>query len=166
MVELKDGRLMVFFRTRLGSQYVAHSRDGGETWTRPEPSPLLSPLSPASIERIPKTGHLLAVWNDHSNVDPAMRADDAAGRGGLRTPLTVAISRDEGKTWINHRNILDDPKGWYCYTAIEFWRDRVLLAVASGGSGLPHLSGKLRPLAVRRFVEQPPSTTIVLSDAG
>lgn len=140
VVELKDGRLMVFCRTTLGSQYVAYSRDGGETWTQAAPSALASPLSPVSIERIPKTGDLLAVWNDHTDADAAWRADNDAGKGGLRTPLSVAISRDEGKTWNNRKNILSDPEGWYCYTAIDFWRDRVLLAYVAGGSGLPRLS--------------------------
>lgn len=144
VVELKDGRVMVFCRTSLGSQYVAYSRDGAETWTEAAPSTLVSPLSPASIERILKTGHLLAVWNDHSSIDPSFRADnnatDGKRRSGLRTPLTVAISRDEGKTWIHRKNLLDDPQGWYCYTAIEVVGDRVLLAYAAGGGDLPRLS--------------------------
>ncbi len=133
-VELKDGRLFVFCRTALGSQYVAWSRDGAETWTGPEPSALLSPLSPASIERIPKTADLLAVWNDHRD------APEEARKRSLRTPLTVAISRDEGRTWINRKNLLTDPDGWYCYTAIEFVGGQVLMAYNAGGAGLPRLS--------------------------
>jgi hypothetical protein len=132
-VELKGGRLMLFSRTALGSQYVSYSNDGGESWSEPGPGPLISPVSPASIERIPKTGHLLAVWNDHSQIAPELK--------GRRTPLTLAISRDEGKTWERKRNLLDDPKGWYCYTAVEFVKDRILLGFASGGTdGLSNLS--------------------------
>ncbi len=98
VVELKDGRLMMFIRTMTGSQYLSYSRDGGETWAEPKPSNLLSPLSPASIKRIPSTGDLLAVWNDHAQVDEAMRAHEGArATGGKRTPLTVAVSRDEGQ---------------------------------------------------------------------
>lgn len=142
VVELKDGRVMMFIRTILGSQYLSYSSDGGDTWTPPQPSSILSPLSPASIKRIPKTGDLLLVWNDHSAVDPAIRAVETPERsfGGKRTPLTVAISKDDGKTWINHQNLLADPEGWYCYTAIHFVGSRVLLAFVAGGSGLPHLS--------------------------
>jgi sialidase-1 len=133
VVELKGGRLMLFCRTALGSQYVSYSTDGGESWTAPGPSALVSPVSPASIERIPKTGHLLAVWNDHTQIAPELAR--------RRTPLTLAISRDEGKTWERKRNILEDPKGWYCYTAIEFVKDRILLGFASGGTdGLKGLS--------------------------
>ncbi len=122
IVELKDGRLMMFCRTDLGSQYVAYSDDGGEHWSSAGPSPLLSPTSPASIERIPRTGHLLAVWNDHSG------ATAEARRKGSRTPLTLAISEDEGRSWIRRRNLEDSPGGFYCYTAIEFAGDHVLLA--------------------------------------
>ncbi len=134
IVELKDGRLLMYMRTSLGSQYFSWSRDGGETWSEAVPSSLLSPLSPATIKRIPKTGDLLAVWNDHSHVDDAIRT------GGKRTPLTIAISRDEGKTWEHRKNIADDPEGWYCYTAVAFIGDRVLLSYNAGGSGLPRLS--------------------------
>lgn len=133
VVELKDGRLLMFIRTGMGSQYFSHSSDGGDTWTPVVPSTLLSPVSPASIERIPKTGDLLAVWNDHSNVNAEIR-------NRKRTPLTVAISRDEGRTWEKSKNLADDPEGWYCYTAIEFVGDRVLLSYNSGGSGLERLS--------------------------
>ncbi|GAB4366089.1 MAG: hypothetical protein OHK0021_09640 [Bryobacter sp.] len=133
VVELKDGRLLMYMRTASGSQYFAYSRDRGKTWDAPSPSPLLSPLSPASIERIPKTGDLLAVWNNHADVNDTIR-------NRLRTPLTVALSRDEGKTWTHHKNLADAPDGWYCYTAIEFAGERVLLSYSSGNSQLGRLS--------------------------
>lgn len=142
VVALKDGRVMMFIRTRLGSQYVSYSKDRGETWSPAKPSPLRSPLSPASIKRIPSTGDLLAVWNDHASVPEEFRAKDAdsGARGGKRTPLTLAISRDEGETWTNKQNLLAHPDGWYCYTAIHFVKDSVLLGFVSGGVGLPGLS--------------------------
>ncbi|MBM4026533.1 MAG: exo-alpha-sialidase [Planctomycetes bacterium] len=124
VVELKDGRLMMFIRTNAGSQYVCHSPDGGETWSKAEPSALASPLSPASIERIPGTGDLLCIWNDHSGVHPY-----PAGR---RTPLCWAVSKDEGRTWSRSRILEDNPDGWYCYTSITFLKDQVLLAYCAG----------------------------------
>ncbi|MFN0169490.1 MAG: sialidase family protein [Bryobacteraceae bacterium] len=133
VVELKDGRLLMFIRTGMGSQYFSYSSDGGDTWSQVAASTLLSPVSPSSIERIPKTGDLLAVWNDHSNVTAEIR-------NRKRTPLTVAISRDEGKTWEKAKNLAADPDGWYCYTAIEFVGNRVLLSYNAGGAGLPRLS--------------------------
>lgn len=137
-VELKNGRILMFIRTMLGSQYFSYSKDGGNTWTDARPSNLKSPLSPASIKRIPSTGHLLAVWNDHSGAPEELKA--TLTRGGKRTPLTVAISKDDGNTWVNARSLLDDPGGWYCYTAIHFVDRDVLLAFASSGAGERPLS--------------------------
>ena len=89
MVELKDGRLMMLSRTDQGSQFRSYSSDGGITWSPAEPSNIISPVSPCSIERMPSTGDLVLVWNDHSDVADAYR--------GKRTPLHVAISRDEAR---------------------------------------------------------------------
>jgi len=124
VVELKDGRLMMYARTDLGCQYQSFSKDGGETWSPAEASPIISPLSPAAIARIPDTGDLLLVWNDHDGVDEAHR--------GKRTPFCVAISKDDGKTWEKKKTLDDDPEGWYCYTAIAFAGERVLLAHCAG----------------------------------
>ncbi len=141
VVELKDGRLMMYMRTNAGSQYVCHSPDGGETWSKPGPSSLASPLSPASIERIPWTGDLLCVWNDHSGVHPF-----PAGR---RTPLCMAISKDEGATWSQSKILEDNPDGWYCYTAITFVKDRVLLAYCAGDKQVGGLN-RLKVAAIAR----------------
>lgn len=132
VVELADRRLMMFSRTRSGSQYVCFSDDDGETWSKPAASNIASPCSPASLERIPQTGDLLLVWNDHQDIDPSLR--------GKRTPLCVAVSSDEGRSWKHRQTLEDDPDGWYCYTAIEFVDGHVLLAHCAGnrkhGGGL------------------------------
>jgi hypothetical protein len=124
VVERADGSLLMFMRTDLGFQYQSVSTDAGETWSPARPSSLASPLSPASIKRIPGRDALLAVWNDHRNVEPGLR--------DKRTPLTAAVSTDGGTTWSGPLVIESDPDGWYCYTAIEFVGDRVLLAHCAG----------------------------------
>jgi hypothetical protein len=139
VVELKDGKLMMFCRTPHGSQYTSYSDDQGDTWSEPAPSNIVSPLSPASIERIPKTGDLVLVWNNHENVAPEFR--------GKRTPYNVAISRDEGRTWERAKTLEDDPNGWYCYTAIEFVGEHVLLAHCAGD----RRTGGLNTTQVTRF---------------
>ena len=124
VVELKDGRLMMFVRTDQNCQYLSYSSDQGESWSQPIPSQIRSPRSPASIERIHKTGDLLLVWNDN--------AQTGTPKAGRRTPFNVALSKDEGKTWQNVKVLEDDPDGRYSYTAIDFVGDRVLLAHCAG----------------------------------
>jgi len=120
VVELNDNRLMMFCRSQ-DCQLVTHSADEGETWSQLKRSDLAQPSpSPASIERIPSTGDLLLVWNNGD--DPLAKIKPVG-----RRPFTAAISSDEGATWKRIQNIGTDPEGWYCYTAIEFVDDHVLL---------------------------------------
>ncbi|MEN6429140.1 MAG: exo-alpha-sialidase [Phycisphaerales bacterium] len=141
VVELKDGRLMMYIRTDAGSQYVCHSPDGGQTWSKPGPSPLASPLSPATIERIPWTGDLLCIWNDHSGRHPFPK--------DRRTPLCMAISKDEGETWSPSLVIEDNPDGWYCYTSITFTENRAILSYCAGDKQVGGLN-RLKVLAIPR----------------
>ena len=111
VVELKDGRVMMWIRTDLGSIYRCYSTDHGESWSTPESMGLLDPNAPQSLKRIPSTGDLLLVWNK-------------SPKG--RFPLTLAISSDEGKTWQHIKNLDDEPGQTYAYTSIDFVGDRVL----------------------------------------
>jgi sialidase-1 len=134
VIELKDGRILMFIRTAAGFQYLSYSVDRGETWGQIEPSTIHSPLSPASIARIPWTGDLLMVWNNNN-------VRDTAWHRGVRTPLTIAVSKDEGQTWEHIKNIETDPDGWYCYMAIHFSKEEVLLGYCAGSqSANTHLS--------------------------
>jgi sialidase-1 len=119
VVELKDGRILMIIRTSLGYIYTSHSADKGETWSEPKAAPLVAPAAPASITRIPSTGDLLLIWINNPKGAKASWKE--------RTPLSAAISRDDGKTWINQRNIEDDPKGSFGYCSITFAGPRALL---------------------------------------
>ncbi len=132
VVELADGRLYMWMRTDLGCQYESFSADGGDTWSTARPSSMASPLSPASIKRVPWSGELLLVWNDHSGRHPFPP--------GKRTPLCVALSRDEARIWQPSRVIEPDPDGWYCYTSITFVTDGVILGYCAGDSVVGRLN--------------------------
>ena len=54
-----------------------------------------------------------------------------------RTPLNVAISKDDGETWENVKTLADDPNGWYCYTTITFTDEHVLLAWSPSDTSAP-----------------------------
>jgi len=132
MVELTDNRLMMLMRTDAGVQYQSYSEDRGNSWSAAAPTRITSPLSPASVEKIPGTDDLLLVWNNNLSED--------AQTAQLRTPLNIAISRDGGKSWEHEQVLENDPEGWYCYTAITFVGDHLLLAHCAGnrpaGTGL------------------------------
>jgi len=112
LVELKDGSVMMIVRNQQERVYKSISRDGGDTWTEPEPiDQLIAPVSPATIMRIPSTGDLVVVWNYSPKV---------------RTPLAIAISRDEGKTWSNIK-YLETGYFSYAYTSFLFLANKLLL---------------------------------------
>ena len=129
LVELKDGRLMMLMSMHLNPLLRSFSTDGGNTWSAAEKTGLLSPVSPVSLKRLPSTGDLLLVWNDHSDVAPAQK--------NSRTPLTAAISADDGVTWSKRRNLYQQPDGDYGHVAMEVSGERLLL----GHSATPHARG-------------------------
>ncbi|WP_339923740.1 sialidase family protein [uncultured Cyclobacterium sp.] len=140
VVLLKNGEIMMWLRTDRGVQYLSKSHDNGLSWEEVYPSEISSPRAPASLKRIPKTGDLLLVWNDNKGL-----VEETAS---YRTPLTAAISKDEGKSWKHIKVIEDDPEGFFCYTAISFVGNEVLLGYMAAEHVRP--TGKL-PLVVRKL---------------
>ncbi len=139
VVELEDGSLFSWCRTDQGAQYGFRSTDGGKTWSAPEPTEMKSPNGPASIKRLPDSGDLLAVYNDHSGLFPFP--------AGKRNPFVAAVSTDGGKTWPRRKLVESDPDGLYHYTAIHFVGDAVLLGYCAGDSKV----GALNRLRIRRI---------------
>ena len=125
VVECTDGSILLWIRTNADCQFFSRSNDRGETWSAPQPSWLRSPLSPASIKRLP-TGDLLAVWNDHE-ARPEMRTKGHAWSNGWRSPLSAALSSDDGRTWHGAKMIESDPDGWFCYIAMQPLDDGTVL---------------------------------------
>ena len=132
VLELQDGDILLWGRSDGGSQYQSRSSDRGETWSKAIPSNIISPRSPATIERIPGRSDLIMVWNDHSKISPELQLK--------RTPLAIAISQDDGRTWGPSRILEDDPNGWYCYTALDFVGDRILLGHCAGDNRIGGLN--------------------------
>jgi hypothetical protein len=145
VVELADHSLYSWARTDVGRQYSFRSQDGGKTWSPPRPTKLMSPCAPASIKRLPGSNVLLAVYNDYSGRYP--HPVGAHPYGG-RTPLVVALSSDDGRTWSRRKRIEDDLDSGFAYIAIHFDGDAVLLAYSAWKIGEPHLgSTRIRRLS-------------------
>jgi hypothetical protein len=116
----------MFMRTKSGFQYFSYSKDNGENWSKVEPGNIKSPCSPASITRIPSTGDLMLVWNDKDR-NPFLKEEEKTW-SNERTPLNIAISKDEGKTWINEKTLEDNPEGSFCYPAVIYLENEILLS--------------------------------------
>jgi len=137
VIELEDGRAMMWMRTGLGYIFGAYSSDGGETWTKPGSMGIVSPRSPQTIKRIPSTGDLLMVWNNTP--------------GPRRVPLTAAVSHGDGQSWKNFKNVEADETQTYAYTSVTFIGDEVFLTYYCD-----HRSLKLKIVPVDWFYEPTP----------
>jgi hypothetical protein len=139
VVELRDGRVLMWIRTNLGRIYRSLSKDFGETWSEPEPIGLISPSSPQTIKRIPKTEDLLILWNNT--------------RGPRRVPLTAAVSRDDGETWENLKDVESDSAYQYAYPSITFVGEEALITYYLYDERTGYISLKLKILPIDWFYE-------------
>jgi len=123
VVQLGDGSLLALMRTGGQGGYLWQSRslDLGRTWEEPTPTELPNPNAAADMVRL-RSGSLVLAFNNT--------------RVG-RTPLSVALSRDEGRTWPIIRDLETGP-GEYSYPA---------LIVAS--DGLVHLTYTYRRESIK-----------------
>jgi hypothetical protein len=97
VVELKDGAVLMLLRANVGQLFKSISRDGGRRWSRAEPTGLASGDVPCTIGRLPGSKDLVVVWNQASRGE--------IRRGYSRGRLSLAISRDEARTWSGHRTL-------------------------------------------------------------
>lgn len=105
--ELRDGRLLMVMRTQLGAVFKATSADGGNSWSKAQTTGLRAPESCPELVRTPD-GRLMLIWNN-SEYDPGFRS-----HYGKRSPLSIALSEDEGETFRHAGDIETDPR--WCYS--------------------------------------------------
>ncbi len=138
--ESRDGRAAMIIRTQLGHIAISYSGDGGETWSEAASWNVRAPEAPSTIRRIPATGDLLLVYND--TFTPGV------GHGGKRTPLTVAISTDDGKSWITKQNIETSTEHTFAYTSVTFHRGQAMLTYYVRDEKSGKISSRFRSLPV------------------
>jgi sialidase-1 len=143
VVVLNDGSLLAAIRTSLGTVYKAYSYDEGENWTKPVSTGLSAPMSTPLLKRIPSTGDLLLIWN---NTEPG-----SANVHYPRDPLTAAISRDEGETWMNIKDIEDNPGGLASTPAVTFLGDKALVTYWYVESGIDYGGIRLKIIPIDWF---------------
>ncbi|MBT3273433.1 MAG: exo-alpha-sialidase [Spirochaetales bacterium] len=98
---LSDGRLLMSMRSQLGSVFLCGSDDGGETWSLPQTTGLRTPESCTALARVPGSRRLVLFWNDSEYLPTHHHY-------GFRTPLSAAVSDDEGASW---QKLLDIENG-------------------------------------------------------
>ena len=112
---LDDGRLLAVMRnTGREWLWVMASDDGGQHWSEPIDGGFANPASPAALQRL-VSGDLVMVYNDSPR---------------KRRPLSIAVSRDEGRTW-PFRRVLADGKDAYSYPSIVQSADGLIHVVYS-----------------------------------
>jgi sialidase-1 len=129
MVERKDGSLLCFLRTSLGAIYRSESADGGTL-----------------LKRIPATGDLVLVWNHNYQKNHHHQ--------GERMPLSTAISRDDGTTWENIKDLESVPRGAAAYASIFFREDEALVCYYYQVTGFGGASGiRVKRVPLKWFYE-------------
>jgi predicted neuraminidase len=122
IAELDDGRLFMLARTGKGSHHRSCSRDGGRTWSAPQPTTLTAACSPLTMKRMPD-GRLLVVY-DHA---VPMRPEAFFPR----RPLVYAVSSDGGETWGSPLCIDDEQGQQHIYPSVTFLEHGILIVYSS-----------------------------------
>jgi hypothetical protein len=100
LTELRDGRIWMLIRTRLGHLYESYSVDAGTSWQSPKRTNFISSDSPATTVRL-SDGRLVVFWCGNQRWD-----DPKSYAMGGREVLHAAISDDEAQTWKGFREVL------------------------------------------------------------
>lgn len=100
VIERKDGTLFALMRKAPRLTQI-ESRDGGETWSAATDSTLRNPDAGISMTKL-SSGNVVVVFNDSDR---------------MRTPLSIARSIDEGRSWEAPLALESNP-GEYSYPCV------------------------------------------------
>ena len=118
--ELSENKMMMIIRSPHDCFYVSYSYDGGDTWSKPEPSTFYGTNTTAYLLRL-SDGRLIAFWNntsplpqpDYDKQVPPVHDNVRRGLGENaftnRDAAHAAISDDCGKTFSGYREFFLNP---------------------------------------------------------
>ena len=101
-----DGSLLAYMRPydeSPGDRYLLQSEsfDNGRTWTEPTRNTIPNPSSAIELLKL-ENGHVVLAFNDSQE---------------MRSPLCLALSLDDGRTW-SYKRVLEDAAGRFSYPAL------------------------------------------------
>ena len=140
VIELSSGRVAMILRTQLGHIAVSYSDDHGDTWTGAKSWGVRAPEAPATLRRISSTGDLLLIYND--------TFVPGAGHGGKRTPLTAAVSTDEGRSWKCRRHLETAADQTFAYTSLAFVKGRAVMSYYVRDEKTGRISSRFRSVPI------------------
>lgn len=120
MVELQNGKLVMYVRTSQDYHYMYTSQDWGKTWSKPQPTNFNGTITMPVLHKL-KDGRILFFWCntrpmpeiDQKAVLPPLPVDETNGRWEdvftNRDVNHLAISEDNLKTWYGMRELLLNP---------------------------------------------------------
>lgn len=122
IAQLHNGKYVAFYRSRWADNIYRSESDDAKHWSAPVKTSL--PNNNSSIQfTVLKDGNLVIAFNDASAKDATVRRtslysdgledkdaeDEASGPrafwGAPRAPMTVALSEDDGKSWLYQRDV-------------------------------------------------------------
>ncbi len=111
IIQRRDGSLLAYLRPADHLRIArTESTDHGRTWTPAVDTDLPNPHAAVDMVKL-RDGRVVLVFNN---------SPDA------RTPLTLALSEDEGETWPHRRDLIAEPGCEFSYPAIIEDADGVL----------------------------------------
>lgn len=113
-VVLDGGEVYALLRSGTTRLWEARSKDWGETWSEPLPSPLTGHNAPAALWRLRGTNNVVAVWDNSPR---------------HRYPLAAALSEDGCYSWSRAKVIAASPGRQAGYPSVAESREGVLVAV-------------------------------------
>lgn len=109
VTELADGRLWMLIRTSQDYHYEAFSEDGGMTWSKAEPSRFYGTITMPTFFRM-TDGRLLLFWCSTTPLPEMATATGVWDDVFTNRDVThVAISEDDGRSWIGCRELWLNP---------------------------------------------------------
>lgn len=115
--EKEPGRWSCLMRSTRGKLYRSDSDDNGETWCEAYPTDLDNNNSGIDLVKL-DDGTLVLVYNP------------VRGNWSHRTPLSIATSEDDGKTWVKQMDLETD-QDEFSYPAIIYVDGRIHITYTS-----------------------------------